>query len=189
MSIPELTPAEAQPRLAELRVVDVRGAHEYFGPLGHIAGSLLLPLPDVESRARELPRGRPLLLVCRSGARSGKACERLAALGIGPVVNLAGGMIAWNQAGLPVEATKPASLESLLEILVAWLAQLSGSPPEAVRASLETGLADAGTPLTPLTRESVGRAVERAEATLRARGELPDLALSVRSFRRWLADL
>ena len=47
---------------------------------------------------------------------------------------------------------------------------------------------------TMLPREAkdqyrVGRAVDRAEATLRARGELPDLALSLRSFRRWLADL
>lgn len=189
MSVPELAPAEAQPRLAELRVVDVRGAHEYLGPLGHIEGALLLPLPELESRARELPTGRPLLLVCRSGARSGKACERLAALGIGPVLNLAGGMIAWNQAGLPVADTKPASLGALLDLLVAWLAQLSGASPEATRASLEKGLAEAGAPLAPLTRESVGRAVDRAEATLRARGELPDLAMSVRSFRRWLADL
>ena len=65
-------------------MVDVRAEHEFRGPLGRVRGSTLVPLPELEERARELPRGRPLLLVCRSGARSGKACEQLAALGIGP---------------------------------------------------------------------------------------------------------
>jgi len=189
VSVAELTPAEAQARLAELAVVDVRGPHEYDGPLGHIAGAQLLPLPELEGRAREIPVGRPLLLVCRSGARSARACERLAGLGIGPAINLAGGMIAWNEAGLPVEHTKPESLGALLALVVAWLAQIGASSPEAARSALETGLAEAGVRIEPLTRESVGCAIDRAEAALRARGEPPDLALSVRSFRRWLAEL
>jgi hypothetical protein len=53
--------------------------------------------------------------VCRSGGRSGKACEELTALGLGPVVNLAGGMIAWKRERFPVERTEPASLVDLLD--------------------------------------------------------------------------
>jgi rhodanese-related sulfurtransferase len=189
VSVAELRPAEARARLAELAVVDVRGAHEYHGPLGRVAGARLVPLPELAARLAELPSQRPLLLVCRSGARSGRACEQLAALGVGPAYNLAGGMIAWNDAGLPVEETKPASLVALLDQVVAWFAQVGASQPEAARAALRQGLAERGLSLEPATRESVGGAIEQAEATLRARGEPPDLALSVGCFRRWLADL
>ena len=59
-------------------------------------------IADVAERAESL-RGRSLLLVCRSGRRSAQACEALIALGVEDVTNLAGGMIAWNDAGLPVE--------------------------------------------------------------------------------------
>jgi glyoxylase-like metal-dependent hydrolase (beta-lactamase superfamily II)/rhodanese-related sulfurtransferase len=98
----EIDVRAAAARLAEYRVVDVREPEEFTGPLGHVAGSELLPLAGVAEQASAL-RGRPLLLVCRSGRRSGQVCETLIALGIQDVTNLAGGMIAWNDAGLPVE--------------------------------------------------------------------------------------
>jgi rhodanese-related sulfurtransferase len=185
--VDELGPREAEPRLDEFAVIDVRAEHEFHGPLGRIRGARLLPLPELAARARELPRGRPLLLVCRSGARSGKACEQLAGLGIGPALNLAGGMIAWNRAGLPVERSEPGSLRELLEGVVAWTAQVSGRERVAVAAELAEALGahDFDAP----TRAGVERALTLVDEALRTRGAPPDLEPSLASFRRALAAL
>lgn len=92
----------AAARLDRYRVVDVREADEFHGPLGHVVGADLLPLSRVAENVDQLGKG-PLLVVCRSGRRSGVACETLIDLGVTNVVNLVGGMVAWNEAGLPVE--------------------------------------------------------------------------------------
>ncbi len=99
----ETTPTEVAHRLGEYTLVDVRSGEEFVGELGHVAGSKLIPLPDLEDRLAELEKSANLLLICRSGNRSGQACERLAGLGFSAVTNLVGGMLAWNEAGLPVE--------------------------------------------------------------------------------------
>jgi sulfur dioxygenase len=100
----EISVQQAAERMSELQVIDVRGADEFVGPLSHIAGAKLLPLGELETWASELAIDRPLLVVCRSGNRSGIACQMLAKLGIPGAINLVGGMIAWNEAGLPVES-------------------------------------------------------------------------------------
>ncbi len=102
MTVQEASPLAVFPDLENFHVVDVRGADEFNGPLGHIAKAELLPLPDVLGHAARLAPLEPLLLVCRSGRRSLEACRSLQAHGIEKVTNLAGGMIAWNEAGLPV---------------------------------------------------------------------------------------
>ena len=178
MAVAEISPREAHRRLGELRVVDVRAEHEFRGPLGRVHGALLVPLPELETRAMELPAGRPLLLVCRSGARSARACEKLAALGIGPALNLAGGMIAWNRAQLPTERTEPGSLAELVASASAWLAQVGGLSPEAV-----------GLPLAEPTRERVAALLTRIEEGFRASAAPPDLDPTLASFRRSLARL
>jgi rhodanese-related sulfurtransferase len=104
---PERTPAEIHPQLARYRVVDVREVEEWHGELGRIPGAALVPLGELEQRQDELRGDGPLLLVCRSGNRSGKACARLLELGFEAPTNLAGGMLAWNEEGLPVERTEP----------------------------------------------------------------------------------
>lgn len=199
----ELSPSEAHDQLDAFHVVDVRGAHEYHGPLGRVPGATLLPLPELEARVGDLPQGRAILLVCRSGVRSGKACETLGALGVGPVVNLTGGMIGWNTARLPTEKTDPSSLAELVDGLVAWVAQVSARTQQAVRDELREGLARAaadpafddvsdyssGPALDRPNRASVERAIELVETALRAKGAPPDLDLSLASYRRWLAAL
>lgn len=80
-------------------VVDVREPHEYAS--GHIPDAHPVPLGELSQRTSELPRDRQLVLVCASGARSGVATQHLAGQGI-DAVNLDGGMMAWQQAGLPV---------------------------------------------------------------------------------------
>jgi len=102
VKVEELTVREASKRIAELDVVDVREEDEFHGPLGHIAGARLLPYDHLEQAADQLPRHRLLLIACRTGRRSRMACELLAALGITSTINLSGGMMAWNDAELPV---------------------------------------------------------------------------------------
>jgi rhodanese-related sulfurtransferase len=77
-------------------------------------GAILVPLSTFMLRYRELPRDRPLLMICRSGARSGQATGFLLASGWTDVVNVAGGTLAWERAGLPVRRGAPAPGEGEL---------------------------------------------------------------------------
>jgi sulfur dioxygenase len=88
-----------------LLLVDVRQAEEYRGELGHIAGSRLIPLGEFSERATELTglKDRKIVTICRVGVRSATAAAILTGLGCEHVSNLKGGMIAWNDARLPVE--------------------------------------------------------------------------------------
>jgi rhodanese-related sulfurtransferase len=82
-------------------VVDVREYPEYAG--GRVPGAKLIPLGQISERSTELDRQRPVYLVCRTGRRSAEAQRALCALGFENVVNVAGGMTAWQAAGYPVE--------------------------------------------------------------------------------------
>lgn len=81
-------------------LVDVREENEYAEV--HAQGAKLLPLSELESRFAELPKERELVMICRSGARSARAAEFLNAQGY-HAINLAGGTLAWQEAGLPTE--------------------------------------------------------------------------------------
>ena len=78
-------------------LLDVREDDEWSA--GHAQSAVHLPLGKLNPA--DCPTGRTLVVVCRSGGRSGKAAAALAAAGL-PVHNLAGGMQAWERAGLPV---------------------------------------------------------------------------------------
>ena len=80
-------------------LLDVREPHEFAG--GHIEGAKLIPLGQLESRLMELPVNRPVLCICRSGARSLTATRRLQVAGR-VAKNLRGGMLGWTEAGLPI---------------------------------------------------------------------------------------
>lgn len=81
-------------------VLDVRDNGEYAG--GHLPNSKNIPTGDLEKRMAELPAGKPLLVVCATGQRSGKAASLLRKAGRDQVFCLDGGLGAWRQAGLPV---------------------------------------------------------------------------------------
>lgn len=83
-------------------VLDVRQPAEFTGELGHVPGAALLPLGELRGRLDEIPRDRPVITVCRSGARSAQASLILEKAGYPRVANLAGGMLRWNSEGLPV---------------------------------------------------------------------------------------
>lgn len=96
----EVTPVEGQKMIAAgALLIDVREPNEYAEV--HADGATLLPLSELETRYAELPKDRPLLMICRSGARSARAGEFLLAKGYSDVTNLAGGTLAWVEADLP----------------------------------------------------------------------------------------
>ena len=82
-------------------LLDVREPSEWRA--GHAPRARHIPLNDLERRRKELPAGREIITVCRSGNRSSRAAKLLAADGR-TVLNLSGGMRAWSAAGLPVVA-------------------------------------------------------------------------------------
>lgn len=84
-------------------VLDVREPDEYKG--GHILNSQLIPLGKLKERIGELAKYKnvPVVVVCRSGTRSGTACVTLAKEGFSQAYNLAGGMMAWQKANLPTQ--------------------------------------------------------------------------------------
>ncbi len=84
------------------RVVDVREPSEWVGELGHISEAELVPLATVGDAAAAWEHSQPLVVVCRSGGRSGKAAVQLEGLGFQQVASMAGGMLAWNERRLPV---------------------------------------------------------------------------------------
>jgi len=83
-------------------VLDVREPDEYKA--GHVLNASLIPLGKLNGRIAELEkyREKPIVVVCRSGNRSGNACAALGKLGFAQTYNLAGGMMAWQKANLPV---------------------------------------------------------------------------------------
>jgi rhodanese-related sulfurtransferase len=85
------------------QIIDVREYPEYAA--GHIAGSQLVPLVELESRASELNRQETIVCVCHSGKRSAQAADKLVTLGFHHVYQLAGGLLAWEEAKLPLEKT------------------------------------------------------------------------------------
>ncbi|MDQ3031199.1 MAG: MBL fold metallo-hydrolase [Myxococcota bacterium] len=100
--IPEVTAEWVAANIGSARLIDVREPHELTGELGHIPGVELVPLATVERAARTWDREQPVIAVCRSGGRSGKAALQLHGLGIPRTASMRGGMIAWNERGLPV---------------------------------------------------------------------------------------
>lgn len=93
-SYQDLTPSQLDALGPEVRRIDVREPEEYTGPLGHLPGSELVPLGTLEAASASWPREAPLLLICRSGARSARAAQALAQRGFRHLYNLAGGMLA-----------------------------------------------------------------------------------------------
>ena len=80
-------------------LLDVREPHEWRA--GHAPKARHIPLDQLPERLSEVPRGRTVVTVCRSGMRSRQAAKLLASQGR-QVANLTGGMHAWARAGLPV---------------------------------------------------------------------------------------
>lgn len=100
----ELTPVEAVQLInrENALVLDVREDSEFKG--GHIVDARHIPLGALNKRINELAsyKDKPVVVSCRSGQRSASACGVLKKAGFNNIYNLRGGMIAWQNAGLPL---------------------------------------------------------------------------------------
>ncbi|MBW3623988.1 MAG: molybdenum cofactor biosynthesis protein MoeB, partial [Armatimonadetes bacterium] len=96
--IAEITPKELKAMLDEGNgnapfVLDVRNPEEY--EIARIEGTTLIPLSELPDRLGELDKDRPMVIHCKSGARSARATKLLQDAGFKDVKNLAGGILAW----------------------------------------------------------------------------------------------
>lgn len=96
---PAISPRDAAARIAAgVLLVDVRQPEEWADV--RIDGAVLIPLPELSERIGDVPADQPVIVVCRSGNRSGRATDTLRHAGI-DAVNLDGGMNAWTASGFP----------------------------------------------------------------------------------------
>ena len=96
VTIPELVAALDA---GDARVIDVREQWEFAQ--GHVAGATWIPMALVPLRVEEYRGGSPAYIICRTGNRSGQVVMWLARQGI-EAINVHGGIVAWEQQGLPV---------------------------------------------------------------------------------------
>ncbi len=101
--VPTLTALQLQEKLKGAKrpfVLDVRQPEEFREM--HISGARLIPLAELKSSLKDLPKEREIVCVCASGSRSSSAARTLSAAGY-QVINMQGGMSAWSRAKLPVK--------------------------------------------------------------------------------------
>jgi rhodanese-related sulfurtransferase len=100
--IPTVTARDVE-KMKEVTLVDVRTPDEYVGELGHVKGSRLVTLgPELDSFLATANKQSPMIFICRSGVRSGKATTQAMGLGFENIYNMEGGMLAWNGLAFPI---------------------------------------------------------------------------------------
>jgi rhodanese-related sulfurtransferase len=82
-----------------IELIDVREAGEHEA--GRIIGARLIPIGELTAQAQTIGRDRPVVFYCRSGARSGMAAQAFRGAGF-DAHNMAGGLLDWDAAGLPL---------------------------------------------------------------------------------------
>src|SRR5919199_1245138 len=109
--IREIQPDEAEARLGQALVLDVREPDEY--EQGAIPGALHIPRGQLETNieSRVPDHDQPIIVQCASGVRSAFAAKTLQELGYTNVVNLVGGFNRWKDEGRPWKAPRPLSAE------------------------------------------------------------------------------
>ena len=110
--VPSIAPGEAAAELdgaagqsGSPLLVDVRERDEF--ETRRAVGAVLLPISELVARHAELPKDRPLLMICEAGSRSMSATMFLLQRGWTDVRNVDGGTQAWAAAGLPVRQGMP----------------------------------------------------------------------------------
>jgi len=98
------TPADATTLINrnDAVVLDVRTDKEYKE--GHIINSIHIPQSSIKSRISEIEKykHKPIIVSCRTGQRSGQVCGQLKKQGFDHIYNLAGGVMAWQNANFPL---------------------------------------------------------------------------------------
>jgi rhodanese-related sulfurtransferase len=130
MSVATITPRDLESlrRVGKsVELIDVRTPVEYREV--HAEPARLIPLDGLDPRrvmdARSGTRDDPLYVICRTGGRGRQACEKFLAAGYANVVNVEGGTLEWERAGLPVvRGQKTISLERQVRIAAGLLVVL-----------------------------------------------------------------
>ena len=113
-----LAPADVAARLkaGQAVLVDIREPDEFAR--AHVKGALQRPLSTFEVAHLRIEPGRDVVFTCRTGMRTGGACDRLAAAVDGEAFVLEGGLDAWRAAGLPVAENRKAPLEMMRQVQI-----------------------------------------------------------------------
>ncbi len=82
-------------------LLDVRTPQEYSQ--GKLAGSILIPINEVEQRIREVPKNKPVVVYCAVGARSKPVADFLSQQGYKDVFNMKDGIVGWYRNGFPIQ--------------------------------------------------------------------------------------
>lgn len=117
-SLTKLAPSEVADRLAKRRavLVDIREPDEFRRR--HVKGALSRPLSAFEQAHLKIEPGRDVVFACKTGMRTGAACDRLAASAAAPAYVLDGGLDAWAAAGLPMASDAKAPLEMMRQVQI-----------------------------------------------------------------------
>jgi rhodanese-related sulfurtransferase len=131
MEVATISPADLNARRSDGRpveLIDVRTPAEFREVHADLARNVPLDALDPAAvlAARTAPADEPLYVICRSGGRARQACGRFTAAGFTNVVNVEGGTLAWDAAGLPVVRgpKAPISLERQVRIAAGSLVLL-----------------------------------------------------------------
>ena len=118
MSLPSISPSDAQQRLAqgEAVLIDIRSPDEYAREC--IACATLAPLDGLEQHDFKAYQGKTVIFHCRSGQRTRLNVQRLAALGLPNAYCLEGGLDGWRTAGLPVKQDHKQPLELMRQVQI-----------------------------------------------------------------------
>ncbi|HEY7910116.1 MAG TPA: rhodanese-like domain-containing protein [Thermomicrobiales bacterium] len=100
-AVPVIENAEAERRSPETVLIDVREPEEYAH--GHVPGAINLPQAEIASRLDEVPKDRPVQMICQSGYRSLRSAQFLVQMGYDNITNVKGGTAAWRARGCPLE--------------------------------------------------------------------------------------
>ncbi len=196
-TIPQWRPAEARAWMAEHEpedylVLDVRQPAEF--DRGHLPGALLLPLPELPFRLDEVPRDRRVITVCHAGMRSMSAALQLRAAGWDDVVNLAGGIAAWDGAvayatsGLAEALFRPADGPEALRAAAAAMERATETfYRRAAERLREAGDAPAAALFEGLAREEAAHAGALDETGSAGEGAFAEGGFPLADLLGWLA--
>ncbi|MCW5822327.1 MAG: rhodanese-like domain-containing protein [Cyanobacteria bacterium TGS_CYA1] len=111
-----LSPEQVAQAKEQSTLLDVRSPIEFESE--HIEGALNIPLQELEGRLEDIPRGKDLVMICRSGKRAERGAYALMCKGMEPKV-MTGGVLAWQKAGLKlVEGKKMLPIERQIQLIV-----------------------------------------------------------------------